>query len=60
MRRSFNKAMSIINAILATTGGVDPKTGEHKDPIKDRFVAGDHFYNGLTHKRVKGKWRVRR
>jgi len=40
MRRTFNKAMAILNAILATTGGVDPKTGEKRKPIKDRFVEG--------------------
>lgn len=60
MRRSFNKAMAILSAVLATTGGIDPKTGEKRDPIKDRFVEGDQFYKGLTHKRVDGKWRVRR
>lgn len=60
MRRSFNKAMAIVNAILAQTGGIDPATGEKRKPIKDRFVAGDHFYLGLPYKRIDGKWRVKR
>lgn len=60
MRRSFNKAMSILNAVLATTGGIDPTTGKERKPIKDRFVEGDHFYLALSHKRVNGKWRVKR
>lgn len=60
MRRSFNKFMALMNLILSTNGGKDPETGQTKAPIKNRFVEGDHFYQGLTHKRIKGKWRVRR
>jgi len=59
MRRSFNRAMMTINAILAQTGGIDPETGEKRKLIKQRFVAGDHFYQGLPFKRVKGKWCVK-
>lgn len=46
--------------VLGMTGGIDPNTGEKKNPPKQRFVEGDQFYLGLNHKRVNGKWRVRR
>lgn len=47
--------MAILNAVLATTGGIDPATGKERKPIKDRFVFGDQFYQGLHYKREKGK-----
>jgi len=59
MRRSFNK-MAMLSAVLAATGGIDPSTGEQRAAPKARFVAGDHFYNGLRYKRVNGKWKVKK
>ena len=58
MRRSFNNKVSILSAILALTGGIDPTTGKEKKPIKQRYVPGDNFYNSLRYKRVNGKMKV--
>jgi len=37
----------------------NPETGKD-EPIKARFIPGDHFYNYLSRKRVNGKWRVKK
>lgn len=60
MRRNFDKFMSIMNAVLSQTGGIDPSTGKERKFIKDRYVSGDNFYNHLPMKRIGGKWRVKR
>lgn len=60
MRRSFDKSAALISSILAVTGGIDPETGLQRKAPKQRYVEGDRFYLGLSYKRIKGKWSVKR
>jgi hypothetical protein len=63
MRKQFNKVATLLATMSAS--GANLQTAmeagvEMPKQSKPRFVAGDHFYNHLSFKRVNGKWRVKR
>lgn len=55
--------ISILSAMLMPAfmrpTKLNAETGK-QELVKPRFVAGDHFYNYMRFKRVKGKWRVKK
>ncbi len=63
MRKVFNN-LAVLMATLHASGAnlnIAQAAGVELPKVKKpRFVAGDHFYNHLSFKRVNGKWRVKR
>jgi len=54
------RTLSVLTMIPQIFRGTKLNAEGKEVPIKARFIPGDKFYNYMRHKRVNGKWRVKR
>ena len=60
--RGVLRTLSILSAMFTPQfmRGTKVNAKGEKVDVKPRFVAGDKFYNHISFKRVKGKWKGKR